>query len=408
MSKTKKEIRIKNKTEEVKLQEDISQPIPDKDNIFLLKEVQKDLYLIGFYDNPIKAAKKLSHNYNTYFKVVACFAGLESFLLLFKQKYIRQKDGKYKFNKKQLEEVIQIFTQSRNSSGNDNLLYFIVNTVSQKHVFNNNTETLNYVLDYPVKIMNDSRKSITFFNESISVVDWYSVPVIEKVHQIGAKYIKKIMSVLLSYYEMSENKKDIVDTSPFMTLLTRKLKGKWIYRIREIVDMIIARFHGYKFPAYNEYKPHVNILRYDICVMGWLRIKPSIVKTFEDEEYIDYEKATDSFKRKYNQAIGDTGIGDEENPIKMDKVKGLVKYFHINPMYMRIDMIEFGQRSGSFKHFIQNDPSFGDWSNGTCILSCFLLGCEIYEIEDLKCTIGIHINPSKYKKFEKKIAIEES
>lgn len=264
--------------------------------------------------------------------------------------------------------------------------------------FNRTKDTLDAILEYPIEITEFFGKSMTIFDFD-SLPDWYSIPVIEKVHTNFSKYIKYVQEVISSNYIVTQNRNDFVSIGDFTQLLLTLLKAKediMINRLAEIVDMIIAKLNNYSTPGYAKYKSIIRVMNREFYNIAFLKIKPEIITSFESK--IDYKHAVANYKRDYNITHLCYGGADESNVFDWVRVKAVIEYLTSNPIFVRIDKEEFSRSSGGFKHMIENKVKNGYCSSDDTIMACYLLGCKIY----FGNCIGICLDPARDKKYRTK------
>ena len=265
--------------------------------------------------------------------------------------------------------------------------------------FNRNKDTLDTILDEPIEITEFFGKSMTIFDSDSSLPDWYSIPVIEKVHINFSKYIKYVQEVISSNYIVTKNRNDFVSIGDFTQLLLTLLKTKediMINRLAEIVDMVIAKLNGYSTPGYAKYESIIRVLGREFYNIAFLKLKPELIKPFESK--IDYKHAVANYKKDYNITHLCYQGADESKVFDWVRVKAVIEYLTSNPIFVRIDKEEFSRSSGGFKHMIENKLKNGYCSSNDTIMACYLLGCKIY----FGNCIGICLDPARDKKYRKK------
>jgi hypothetical protein len=387
-------------------EDNISDAIPNIDNLFLIKEGNTDFYQIGHSKDPLVRMKTLSIDNTNKLNLIACCPGDSQIERDFHIKYTNRwfEPNQFKFNNLEvlilIGEYATLRLKYRESQKKIPFLPENFFAVEDSPVtFNNKRETLNRVRDE----IYDSMRTVSIINENMSVPDWYSIPVIEKVHKVGGKYIKAIQSVISKYYTVTKNKEDFVSFHDFDMLLSTTLRNKSINRLPEIIDMVIARLNKYSTPGYIDYKYNIRVFdrRGIFYNIAFLKLKDNLTKDFEIN--IDYENALINFYNCYNISVSDNGITkDTTREINLERVKEVVEYIQSNPIFVRIDKEEFGNGSYGFKHDIEGELPSRYCSNGVVILACFLLGCQLYDIGEsnsLNCSIAICIDPVKDRRF---------
>lgn len=283
--------------------------------------------------------------------------------------------------------------------------------------YNNNTSTLSKILPEPIEIfdpmfisssLSSSKKTVmTIIKEDLP--DWFSIPVIEKVHKSAKKLVSQIQKIILSYYDLTYDGLYKVPYSEFHHFLLELPEYKEYDRDCEIIDMVIAKLSDYNIlhdstesRTYIGLEPNalittipgLKIKNYFIHSLQWRSVTYMNANS-SNKALIDFES---EYKCKLTR--GGINIIEKSNPINLPKVIQVAKFMLEMMLYTQ----QIGDRKNSyvFKHIIERDAknrkpvvefmNEGSYvSNGEAILACFMLGCNIKYDKSMgpNCTINI-------------------
>lgn len=283
--------------------------------------------------------------------------------------------------------------------------------------YNHETTTMNEVLSEPIEIFDpmyissspsskSTKKTIwTIFKDS---PNWFSIPVIEKVHKSAKKYISQIQKIILSYYDLTHDGLYQIPYRDFHEFLVELPDYKEYDCNDEIINMVIAKLSDYNILHDVRYE-HTYIRlssAHSIYTLPGLKMKSHFIRPLEwsSDSYMNSDssnKALRNFESEYRCKLTRGGINEKgSNPINISRVIQIAKFM----LDMKLHIQSVGLRQGSygFKHIIEyeakerkpvvefmNEGSYV--SNGEAILACFMLGCNIKYDKSMgpNCTINI-------------------
>jgi hypothetical protein len=260
--------------------------------------------------------------------------------------------------------------------------------------FNHSSEFLSSVSNHPVILGSDA---IILFG-SRAPLDYFSIPVIEKIYKIGGDYTKYIENILKVYYTPTSNMDDFVLDYPFWKLVEKQFEGMLILQLREIITMLVFRLSSYKVTGSNSKtkeaieNPEIKLLGESHYIVRGLRINKSIITPFNTKYNIKTGVA--EFNKKYGCILSSCGINVKKNePISIGSVNEVINYIKSGNLFVRVEIEEFSLCYKRVTKMISCDLK-KVYSYGACILACYLLGCPIL-MEGDAVKIGITLNFSK-------------
>ena len=380
----------------------ISEPIPNIDNVYLIRRGKTNSYKIGYSNDPKKRLKTFQTGNDKILTIIACCPGGSDIEKQFHNKYsdARGIGEWFRFNSLRILEVIGKYAKLRLQDKEN----FCINKEEKYGCFNKKG-SLNKIIDKPIKVIKLDKDEdeddictskymeVFVINPTLSDADCYSIPLIEKLHIKAKKYIQAIQTVVLSYYIVTTNKQDFVELESFEELLGNVLPRSEDYdfikldKIREIIDMVIVRFNNYSTPGYTDYNKSIELHNKFIDVIAYLKIKEELIIPFNCD--LNYYNCVANFNKKYQCSI---------SSVSTDKVKEIVEYIKNNNYFIRVDIPGFNSSAYYLRTFFYNKKLL-DLSIDSaiiCIMACYLLGCRIHYVNKKRpciCNIGISINP---------------